>query len=353
MIKKKYKKKLSIRTLSAFQINQKILNKFYMRVYAYRSNRLENLWKWIYRSEFLFKKNPVVAKIGNEVVGHMGLIPFYLNLNGKKVKAAWYADMHVLPEYRRKGIANNITKKLMKLVDIHLSFGNDQSMNIFKKYGWVKTYNTNLHYIFLEPMNHPKLNNLSKYFNFLFRIINLIYKNVFYVFYILKQDKKNETEILNLNEKNIKIFCDNKNSKNLVNTIIDKNYLKWRFLKSPDKKLYIIFKTKDNYAAIVKKRKDKPKSHHLDILLFNKFGNHNKICSLINDIIIWSKKNNYSYLRVYISDKKLSNKIKYNFLSFVRHPRFAFYSSRKEYMKLLMRMKFKWQLADSDFELIS
>ena len=353
MIKKKRKKKLRIGTSSAFQINQKLLEDFYIKVYSYRSNRLENFWKWIYRTEFLLKKNPVVTKINNEVVGHMGLIPFFLNLNGKKIKAAWYADMHVLPKYRGRGIAKKITEKLMKLVDVHLSFGNDQSMNIFNKYGWVKTYNTNLHYIFLEPMNHPKLQILSNYFNLIFKLLNLIYKNFFYIYYVLKQDKKNKTQILDLNEKNIKIFYDYKSSKSLVSTIIDKNYLKWRFLKSPDNKKYIIFKTQDNYAALVKKRKDKPRSPHLDILLFNKFTNHNKICTLINDIVIWSKKNNYSYLRVYISDKRLSNKIKFNLLSVVKHPRFAFYSSNKKYMKLLMKMKFKWQLADSDFEFIS
>ena len=104
----------------------------------------------------------------------MGLIPFWLNVKGKKVTAAWYADLFVLPEFRGQGIATKITEELMKLTDVYLSFGNEQSMAIFKKYGWKKTYNTNLHYFFLKPMDHPKFTKFSKYLKWIYFLINYI-----------------------------------------------------------------------------------------------------------------------------------------------------------------------------------
>ena len=93
-------------------------------------------------------------------------------VKGKKVSAAWYVDLFVLPKYRGLGIANEITKDLMKLTDVCLSFGNEQSMGVFNKYGWKKTYDTYLHYFFLKPMNHPKLNKVYKYLKLPFYLIN-------------------------------------------------------------------------------------------------------------------------------------------------------------------------------------
>ena len=338
---------------SIFQFNEQKLINFYSKVYSYRTNRLENLWKWLYRIEFLFKKNPVIAVNNKKIIGHMGLIPFWLNLKGKKVTAAWYADMHVLPKHRGKGVATKITEKLMKLTDIYLSFGNDQSMNIFKKYGWIKTYETNLHYFFLEPMNHPKFIRYTKYLNLLFIAMNFIFKYIITLYHYLMIDKKDDIKIEFLNEKNIKFFINDNLSYDLTNTIKDKEYLTWRFLDSPDIKLYKVFIKKNRFAAIVKIRKDKPASKHLDILLINDLSNYAQISSLIRYIILWGRKNNFSYIRTYISNKSLSKKIKKNLFSIVAKPRFACFSYNKEYMKILKNTIFEWHLADSDFEFIS
>ena len=144
-----------------------------------------------------------------------------------------------------------------------------------------------------------------------------------------------------------------KKSYALTNTIRDKEYLSWRFLESPDTKLYKVFIKKNKFAAIVKMRKDKPSSSHLDILLINDLNNYKQISSLIRYIILWGKKNNFSYIRTYISNKSLSNKIKKNLFSIVAKPRFACFSYNKEYMKILKKTIFEWHLADSDFEFIS
>ena len=338
--------------ISIFDIDSKMLSDFFLNIYSYRSYKLENFWKWLYRVHFLSKKNPIVFIKNQKIVGHMGLIPFWLNVKGKKVTAAWYADLYVLPEFRGQGIATKITEELMKLTDVYLSFGNKQSLAIFKKYGWQKTYDTYLHYFFLKPMDHPKFIKFSKYLKWIYFLINYISKYFFSRFYALKINKENILNVHSLNQDNIKIFINSENTNSLIKTIIDEKYMQWRFLESPDLKNYKIF-SDNNMSALVRERKDKEFSWHLDILLMNNLKSNKNTISLLASIILWAKKYNYSYVRLYVSDKKLSRKINHNLLSIVRHPRFAYFSKNKKIMEILKTENFLWQLADSDFEFIS
>ena len=116
---------------------------------------------------------------------------------------------------------------------------------------------------------------------------------------------------------------------------------------------YKIFKSNNNIAAIVKERKDKPLVWHLDILLINDLSNNQIIISFLADIVLWGKKHNFSYIRVYISDKDLSRKINYNLLSIYRNPKFFYFSKNKTFMNVLNKGNYLWQLSDSDWEIIS
>ena len=84
----------------------------------------------------------------NEVAGHMGTIPFWLNLEGRKVLASWYADMYVLNKHRGEGLAKKITIELMKNTEIGFGFGNEKSMGIFKKFGWLVSREGYIHHFF-------------------------------------------------------------------------------------------------------------------------------------------------------------------------------------------------------------
>ena len=47
--------------ISAFKIEEIKLNEFYKKIFSLRSCRLENLWKWLYRTNFFSeKKNPMI-----------------------------------------------------------------------------------------------------------------------------------------------------------------------------------------------------------------------------------------------------------------------------------------------------
>ena len=344
------------KTYSAFEISEKKILDFYSKSFSNRSCKLENLWKWIYRTDFFpTKKHPVISMNESEekVVGHMGIIPFWLALEEKKILASWYTDMYVEPNYRGRGVAKAVTNDLMKLTDIHFGFvGNDQSMGVFKKFDWVDGHEGYLHHFTIQPMNYPKFSKYSRNLKWIYFLINFIFKYISTSFYKLKKNDNNILSVHSLDKENIETFIDIKNINNLIKPIRDKEYLYWRFLNSPEKNKYKIFKERNNIAALVKERKDKQNSWHLDILLINDFSKTQDIISFLAKIILWAEKNNFSYVRLYISNKDLSKKIKSNLLSIVRNPRFFYYSKNKSYMDILKKRTFLWQLADSDFEII-
>ena len=202
-------------------------------------------------------------------------------------------------------------------------------------------------------MDHPKFTRFSKYLKWIYFLINYISKYCLSYFYSLRINKNNIINVDFLSQKNIKNFINSNKSNNLINTIIDEEYLRWRFIESPDLKYYKIFSDNNNISALVKERKDKKLSWHLDILLTNNLENNKNSISLLANIILWAKKYNYSYVRLYVSDKALSRRINSNLLSIIKHPRFAYFSKDKKIMEILENENFLWQLADSDFEFIS
>tara|TARA_A100001015_G_scaffold197872_1_gene220722 strand:- start:1080 stop:2153 length:1074 start_codon:yes stop_codon:yes gene_type:complete len=341
---------------SPFEVDEKKILDFYSKAFPKRTCRLENLWKWFYRTDFFTtKKHPVIAMSEKQekVVGHMAIIPFWLFLKEKKTLASWYTDMYVDPEFRGKGIAKAITYDLMKLTYIHFGFvGNDQSMGVFKNFNWIDGYEGYLHHFTFQPMNYSKFSKYSKKLKWIYYLINFVFKNISRTFYKFKKKDNNTLSIQSLDEENIKTFIDVENVENLIKPIRDKEYLHWRFLNSPEKEKYKIFKENNNIAALIKERKDKENSWHLDILLINNFSESNKIISFLAKINLWAEKNNFAYVRMYVSNKNLSNKIKHNLLSITRSPRFFYYTKNKSYMDALKKCNFFWQLADSDFEII-
>ena len=339
--------------ISAFKVKEVKLRNFYKKIFPERSCKLEVLWKWLYRVKFFNNKNnPIIIVKKNEIVGHMGIIPFWLNLRGKKISACWYADMFVLPKCRGEGIAKKITNELMKRTQVGFGFGNEKSMGVFKKFGWEISNEGFIHHFFLKPMDHMRFSFFKKNLELLSNLINFIFINLISINYNVKKSRNKYIKVESLNKKNIDLFLNIKKNKNIINTIIDKKYLYWRFLDSPDLNKYKILKN-NSIAALVKERKDKPKTWHLDILLINNLTNSKILIPFLADVILWSKRHNFSYVRVYISDKSLSKKISYNLLSIYRNPRFFFYAKNKKFMNILKNSKYFWNLSDSDWEIIS
>jgi hypothetical protein len=75
----------------------------------------------------------VVAKIGNSIVGCVGIVPVNLTINGDKVDACWQQDSLVGPNLRGQGLGKRLVKEAEKGYQLIMAKGSSQGMYRLRK----------------------------------------------------------------------------------------------------------------------------------------------------------------------------------------------------------------------------
>src|ERR1035437_6359416 len=122
---------------SACDVDLKLLIDFYKKMFPDRMNYLESNWKWLNRSDYYENKIPLVIVYENQVIAHSGMIPFDLSIGGIKQTSSWFIDFKILPEFQRQGLGSILTKEWMNFSDCFVTFCNEKSIGVFKKFGWI------------------------------------------------------------------------------------------------------------------------------------------------------------------------------------------------------------------------
>ena len=202
----------------------------------------------------------------------------------------------------------------------------------------------------LRPFNHQRIYSKFKNLKYIIFLLNFFY-NFFYIFLIsLKVDKTHQIELEDINSTNIKKFVKTELNNNLVNTYLDKNFLKWRFLQSPELKNYIYVTYKKKYNAIIKIRNEKKFCQYLDLLIIDKYNEDADFIQFILKIMIWANKKKLSYVKMILSEENISNYLNKNIFNLSTKPKFAYFSKNTDDMQKLQNSNFSFQLFDTDFE---
>ena len=135
------------------EIGTEQLSDFYKKTYYQRHKSLTNNWRWWYRVGY-DENEPLVLSIDNKVVGQAAYLPTELNILGNKVPAIWFVDFAILPEFQGKGFGKILTKEWMKICPTQITFCNNQSLRVFKKFGWKNNISTKR---LIRPINTLKL----------------------------------------------------------------------------------------------------------------------------------------------------------------------------------------------------
>ena len=207
----------SFKIISATEIDKNLLLDYYKKIYPHRFNSLKNNWIWQNRSDYFAKKSPLVIfdEAAGVVAAHLGMIPFKINLNNKIYDAQWLIDFSVHPDYQRKGLGLEITKKWMEYSEVHLTCCNEKAINIFKKLGWEQNNSSFYHLLFINPFNHKKLKFKNLNFN---KFINNNSKNLLFSLYKKYSYPLKSLIIENLDMAKLKsINFFSSNDKNLFN----------------------------------------------------------------------------------------------------------------------------------------
>lgn len=72
-----------------------------------------NHWQWKYLNNPTNTPCTLVVEKDNRIIGHQAIVPFWMNLGGKRVLGGKSADRMIHPDYRKKGIGTSLLKELV------------------------------------------------------------------------------------------------------------------------------------------------------------------------------------------------------------------------------------------------
>ena len=345
--------KEEIAIYSAFDVKPTLLKDFYKKSFNNRVNSLELNWKWLNRTNFYENKTPLVLVYQNQVIAHSGIMPFNISMNNKICMASWYIDFKILPEFQRQGLGTVLIKECMKYSKISMAFCNEKSIGVVKKLGWLESFDTYMHLNFMYPFNHPRF--VRKLPTFFRKTLNYFSYPLFFLIHNRYAYSINFYKLEKFNEKSFNSFFDfyinaRQKQKNTTSPQREMDYVEWRIFNSPNKDNYYIYKT-ETFSALILLHNNK--GAYIDILWVSDTNNKTEIKRLISTMGIYGLKNHFSYVRFYTSKKDLSDYIRKKTISFVRHPRFAYFSPIPSLFDKLKTANWDFELIDSDFERIS
>jgi len=323
-------KNYKIKKLS--EVKKEKLIEFYLKVFKNRDERLINNFDWCYRVGY---KNlePIIVEIDNKIIGHAGLIPVELKVNGENKLAIWFTDFAILPEFQGKGYGKILTKEWMKICPLQITFCNKYSLKIFKKFEWKENFNFHRTII---PINYFKFIPIIRDFN----IFNLN-KKIQGLFIKKIYDHSKFKEISTV-EKKISHLVSLENKKNInekTHVIRNEDWFEWRLIKCPYKaNLHFFEYESDVLIANIFKKKN------LKIMNLIYFSSYNNI-ELFRLLKLWCLQNDIDYIWS-MENKKFSSNKNYSFF-LKKRTNFAFYSDDNS-INNFFKSDINFQAIDSD-----
>jgi hypothetical protein len=335
---------------SAFEVDPEKLLDFYRTAFLYRFDSISKHWKWLNHTEFFSNRIPLVLLHQDRVIAHSGMIPFNIRIEGKMHTASWFIDFKVLDEFQRHGLGSIMTKEWMNYAECPVTFCNDKSLGVFKKLGWAESAGTYLHTNFCFPFSHPGFT--SRLPGFFCRALNYLSYPFLYLNYLRFSLPSKQYSFEKLDQQSFDGFYSTylenlKPQGTGIYPVRDKEYASWRVMNSPNFKKYYLFRSK-RISAIVSVQDNH--GNYFDILWVSKTSDYKGIRELIACMGIYGMKRKISYIRFYTSHKNLSDIIKWDTWSIVKHPKFAFYSKNARLMNAMSDASWDFELIDSDFE---
>jgi GNAT superfamily N-acetyltransferase len=329
--------------VSGHQIEENQLFEFYKIVYPDRYEFVCRHWNWLYRCEKI-SVAPLILHQSGRVIGHAGLIPFELQIRNILYSASWFVDFSLLPEYQRMGLGSRLVEQWYQNSEIHTTFCNKKSLNLFLKMGWQKNQDFVLHFTLLRPFNYPKyskkipfvirflMNNMSLLLN----LSSFIKPKSLYT--LLKLDSHNLTKFLELNKKSIQ---------NNITPARNLEFTKWRIENSPNREKYYIYKCNEFQAIVLLNNNF---GTYIDILLVSDSSDSKSIGIMIKNLKHYSIKNNFDYIRKLSTYQEANAEVQNSIMSYKKKLNFAFHSFDKKLQSSLNNVNWHFELIDSDFE---
>lgn len=120
--------------------------------YRFKSrSEIEKFWRWEYAEnphEITGKPLVWICQAGEKIVGQLCVMPVTVKINDRAYRGGWCQDFMVLPEFRGRGIGQQLVceakKGLSDIIDIAMAvIATERSRALFRKQGFIEIGNIN------------------------------------------------------------------------------------------------------------------------------------------------------------------------------------------------------------------
>jgi hypothetical protein len=317
-------------------------------------------WHWMY------KENPAgdgliwLAEANGHIVAQHALIPVRYKVGNKVILGSWGMDAMTHMDYRRQGIFETISTKLLDHanrigIDIETGFPNQFSFpGLTNKLGWCKVASTS---IALIPFNwentiRMKVSNrvISKITGF---GASILYKVYYKNHRVSRSDGLTKTNISRFDDR-FDTLWSRVSSQFPIMLVRDKDYLNWRY-KIPGTQYVIITAEKADEVQGYLILKNDILGESKVSLIFDMIAETEEVMHhLVSEAVRVSKQGGYDFiLSSFVADNTYHRVLKkdgFLFLPILKGANFCVYSNSKQVNGVTINDPKNWlvQAADSD-----
>jgi hypothetical protein len=280
------------------------------------------------------------------VVAHAGGIPFLAQVDGCSYRAAWFVDFVVRPEFQRRGLGIQLTEAWMKESDLCVTFCNELSMGVFRRFGWVETLDTLLHTIWVKPFEHPRGRLMP---DVLRRTGDRLLTPGIDAFLRWRGGKDPHLETLGGDPSRDLVWTDG-DRPDAVAACRDDEYVAWRIGASPDRDKYRIYCDGDVTMLV---RLEGAVRRSVDVLWMSgsSASAPDVTRRMLASLALWAARHGRACVRYLPGEPKLASELR-ALGPVASRLRFAFWVREPRLLERLRSAAWRWQLIDSDFEWI-
>jgi hypothetical protein len=344
-----------VRFCDATEVPERALQDFYGRMFPGKSHLLNQHWRWLYRLDrFPGARSPLVAVLDGAVVGQVSQIPVTLKMGDRKQLAAWGVDYGVLPEYRGSGIGYRINLLWMERYPIYLAVCTPASFRIIQQQGWTTRQTVLDLRLPLHPERHQRFRTgvpgmamriAGPCWHLLYRIRREVQTP--------GGDMPRCRPLVPGDLAGWSLLRHPGQTGGVVSVPRDPDYLNWRLVESPLAGQYRLLQVGDSPVSAIVRTVNRRGMRRLRVIalsgrIIHKVDLDRFFCGLLR----WAFRSRVDSVRIVTGDP-LVLEVARRWLPIRKTLRFGYYCTGDADSVHMKTAEFRWELLDSDFDLLT
>jgi hypothetical protein len=314
------------------------------RLYHKKKENAE-FFKWRFRIGFNKNIEPIYLIVNGNLEGQAGLIAMKLHKEGRKQDAIWFNSFIISSQLRGKGMGKILTTAWMQLAKVQITNCNDNSMSVFRSFGWEENQET-VRFALPISLKTMAKNKQWKGVKMLLAwtggsLFNLYLKIKYSSGIVLKSIPIKDYSAKQLQE----IFLQKADNKLLK----DEDWFKWRLLSGPFSSQYALIQY--GSSCLIYRDFQCEGVHRIHIVYQTEMSNMSDDIILIKSLIQYAILKGVELIWALTNITKLKE-VYGNHLSHKLPTRFAFYSDDVFLMKSIREEYIPIQAVDSDYDIM-